>query len=189
MNQKERLEKIAKGMELFDSNEYGAYYQASSADDRAERAPLVQDLLTIALQHTKVFKSQQEGLYPNSLSLTTKASHISAAEVMDALRKQLARVGRTFYYSESQLEPLAKLIAEELTLEADGATFEYSPKTNGTSTSNKEITEWLSEVTHDIFSSLIRRAYWGAEPITYRNSIAAAPAMYALYPKLKYFIG
>ena len=187
MNQKERLEKIAKGMELFDSNEYGAYYQASSADDRAERAPLVQDLLTIALQHTKVFKSPQEGLYPNSLSLTTKASHISAAEVMDTFRKQLARVGKTFSYSESQLEPLAELVAEELTLEADGATFEYSQKKNGTS--HKEVTEWLSEVTHDIFSDLIRRAYWGAEPITYRNSIAAAPAMYALYPRLKYFIG
>ena len=187
MNQKERLEKIAKGMELFDSNEYGAYYQASSADDRAERAPLVQDLLTIALQHIKVFRSPQEGLYPNSLSLTTKASHISAAEVMDAFRKQLARVGKTLYYSESQLKPLAELVAEELTFEADSASFEYSPKTNGTS--NKEITEWLSEVTHDIFSDLIRRAYWGAEPITYRNSIAAAPAMYALYPRLKYFIG
>ena len=187
MNPKERLEKIAKGMELFDSNEYGAYYQASSADDRAERAPLVQDLLTIALQHTKVFRSQQEGLYPNSLSLETKASQISAAEVMDTFRKQLARVGKTFYYSESQLEPLAKLVAEELTLEADGVSFEYSPKTNGTS--HKEVTEWLSEVTHDMFSALIRRAYWGAEPITYRNSIAAAPAMYALYPKLKYFIG
>ena len=187
MNQKERLEKIAKGMELFDSNEYGAYYQASSTDDRVERAPLVQDLLTIALQHTKVFKSQQEGLYPNSLSLTTKASHISAAEVMDAFRRQLARVGKTLYYSESQLEPLADLVAEELTFEADGASFEYSQKKNGAS--NKEVTEWLSEVTHDIFSDLIRRAYWGAEPITYRNSIAAAPAMYALYPKLKYFIG
>lgn len=187
MNQKERLEKIAKGMELFDSNEYGAYYQASSADDRAERAPLVQDLMTIALQHTKVFKSPQEGLYPNSLSLTTKASHISGAEVMDAFRKQLARVGKNFYYSERQLQPLAELIAKELTFEADGASFEYSPKMNGAS--NKEVTEWLSEVTHDIFSSLIRRAYWGAEPITYRNSIAAAPAMYALYPKLKYFIG
>lgn len=187
MNQKERLEKIAKGMELFDSNEYGAYYQASSADDRAERAPLVQDLLTIALQHTKVFKSPQEGLYPNSLSLTTKASHISGAEVMDAFRKQLARVGKTFYYSEKQLQPLAELVAEELTFEVDGASFEYSPKMNGVS--NKDVTEWLSEVTHDIFSSLIRRAYWGAEPITYRNSIAAAPAMYALYPRLKYFIG
>ena len=188
MNQKERLDKISKGMELFDSNdEYGAYYQASSADDRAERAPLIQDLLTIGLQHTKVFRSQQEELYPNSLSLETKASQIATAEVMDAFRKQLARVGKTFCYSESQLEPLAKLVAEELTFEADGATFEYSPKTNGTS--NKEVTEWLSEVTHDIFSSLIRRAYWGAEPITYRNSIAAAPAMYALYPKLKYFIG
>ena len=187
MNQKERLEKIAKGIELFDSNEYGAYYKASSADDRAERAPLVQNLLTIALQHTKVFRSQQEELYPNSLSLTTKASQISAAEVMDAFRRQLARVGKTFYYSESQLEPLAKLVAEELTLEADGVSFEYSQKKNGAS--NKEVTEWLSEVTHDIFSSLIRRAYWGTEPITYRNSIAAAPAMYALYPKLKYFIG
>ena len=183
MNQKERLEKIAKGMELFYSNEYGAYYQASSADDRAERAPLVQDLLTIALQHTKVFKSPQEGLYPNSLSLTTKASHISGAEVMDAFRKQLARVGKTFYYSERQLQPLAELVAKELTFEADGASFEY----NGAS--NKEVTEWLSEVTHDMFSDLIRRAYWGAEPITYRNSIAAAPAMYALYPTLKYFIG
>ena len=187
MNQKERLDKIAKGMELLDSNEYGAYYQASSTDDRVERAPLVQDLLTIALQHIKVFKSQQEGLYPNSLSLTTKASHISAAEVMDAFRRQLARVGKTLYYSESQLEPLADLVAEELTFEADGASFEYSPKKNGVS--NKDVTEWLSEVTHDIFSDLIRRAYWGAEPITYRNSIAAAPAMYALYPKLKYFIG
>ena len=139
MNQKERLEKIAKGMELFDSNEYGAYYQASSADDRAERAPLVQDLLTIALQHTKVFRSQQEGLYHNSLSLTTKASHISAAEVMDAFRKQLARVGKTFYYSESQLKPLAELVVEELTFEADGATFEYSPKMN--CASNKDVTE------------------------------------------------
>ena len=187
MNQKERLERIAKGMELFDSNEYGAYYQASSADDRAERAPLIQDLLAIALQHTKVFNSQQEGLYPNDLSLITKASQISAAEVMDAFRKQLARVGKTFYYSESQLQPLAELVAEELTFEADGASFEYSQKKNGAS--NKEVTEWLSEVTHDIFCSLIRRAYWGAEPITYRNSIAAAPAMYALYPKLKYFIG
>ena len=187
MNQKERLDKIAKGMELFYSNEYGAYYQASSADDRAERAPLVQDLLTIALQHIKVFKSQQEGLYPNSLSLTTKASHISAAEVMDAFRRQLARVGKTFYYSESQLEPLAKLIAEELTLEADGASFEYSPKTNGAS--NKEVTEWLSEVAHDMFSAFIEKIYWDFEPIAYRNSIAAAPAMYALYPRLKYFIG
>ena len=187
MNQKERLEKIAKGMELFDSNEYGAYYQASSADDRAERAPLVQDLLTIALQHIKVFKSPQKDLYPNSLSLTTKASHISAAEVMDALRKQLARVGKTFYYSESQLEPLAKLIAEELTLEADGATFEYSPKTNGTS--NKEVTEWLSEVAHDMLSVFIEKIYWDLEPTAYRNSIAAAPAMYALYPKIKYHIG
>ena len=187
MNQKERLEKIAKGMELFDSNEYGAYYQASSADDRARRAPLMHDLLTIALQHVKVFKSQQKGLYPNDLSLTTKASHISAAEVMDAFRKQLARVGKTFYYSESQLKPLAELVAKELTFEADGASFEYSPKTNGTS--NKEVTEWLSEVAHDIFSALIRRAYWGAEPTAYRNSIAAAPAMYALYPKIKYYIG
>ena len=187
MNQKERIEKIAKGMELFNSNEYGAYYQASSADDRAERAPLVQDLLTIALQHIKVFRSQQEGLYPNSLILTTKASQIATAEVMDAFRKQLARVGKTFYYSESQLEPLAELVAEELTLEVDGASFEYSQKKHGAS--NKEVTEWLSEVTHDIFSSLIRRAYWGAEPITYRNSIAAAPAMYALYPKVKYYIG
>ena len=187
MNPRERLDKISKGMELFDSNEDGAYYQASSADDRAERAPLIQDLLTIALQHTKVFRSKQEGLYPNSLSLTTKASQISAAEVMDAFRKQLARVGKTFYYSESQLEPLAKLVAEELTFEADGVSFEYSPKTNGAD--NQEVAEWLSEVAHDIFSALIRRAYWGAEPITYRNSIAAAPAMYALYPKLKYFIG
>ena len=174
-------------MELFDSNEYGAYYQASSADDRAERAPLMQDLLTIALQHVKVFKSQQEGLYPNSLSLTTKANQITTSEVMDAFRKQLARVGKTFYYSESQLNPLAELVAEELTFEADGASFEYSPKMNGAS--NKEVTEWLSAVTHDIFSALIRRAYWGAEPITYRNSIAAAPAMFALYPRLKYFIG
>ena len=187
MNQKERLERIAKGMELFDSNEYGAYYQASSADDRAERAPLIQDLLTIALQHTKVFRNQQEGLYPNSLSLTTKASQIATAEVMDAFRKQLARVRKTFSYSESQLNPLAELVAEELTFEADGASFEYSQKMNGAS--NKEVMEWLSEVTHDIFSALIRRAYWGAEPITYRNSISAAPAMYALYPKLKYFIG
>lgn len=187
MNQKERLEKIAKGMELFDSNEYGAYYQASSADDRAERAPLVQDLLTIALQHVKVFKSPQEGLYPNSLSLTTKASQIATAEVMDAFRKQLARVGKTFYYSESQLEPLAELVAEELTFEADGATFEYSPKTNGTS--NKQITEWLSEVAHDMLSVFIEKIYWNFEPTSYRNSIAAAPAMYALYPKLKYFIG
>lgn len=187
MNPRERLEKIAKGMELFDSNEYGAYYQASSADDRAERAPLVQDLLTIALQHTKVFRSQQEGLYPNSLGLITKASQIATAEVMDAFRKQLARVEKTFCYSESQLEPLAKLVAEELTFEADGVTFEYSPKSNGAS--NKEVTEWLSEVVYDIFSALIRRAYWGAEPITYRNSIAAAPAMYALYPKVKYYIG
>lgn len=187
MNQKERLEKISKGMELFDSNEYGAYYQASSADDRAERAPLVQDLLTIALQHVKVFKNQQEGLYPNSLSLTTKASHISAAEVMDAFRKQLARVGKTFYYSKSQLEPLAELVAEELTLEAHAVSFEYSPKMNGAS--NKDVTEWLSEVVYDMFSALIRRAYWGAEPTAYRNSIAAAPAMYALYPKMKYHIG
>lgn len=187
MNQKERLEKIAKGMELFDSIENGWHYQESNADDRAERAPLVQDLLTIALQHTKVFKSQQEGLYPNSLSLITKASQITTAEVMDAFRKQLARVGKTFYYSESQLKPLAELVAEELTFETDGVSFEYSPKTNGAS--NKDVTEWLSEVVHDIFSALIMRAYWGAEPITYRNSIAAAPAMYALYPKLKYFIG
>ena len=187
MNPRERLEKIAKGMKLFDSNEYGSYYQASNSDDRAERAPLVQDLLTVALQHVKVFKSQQEGLYPNSLSLTTKASPISAAEVMDAFRKQLARVGKTFFYSESQLEPLAELVAEELTLETDGVSFEYSKKTNGTS--NKEVTEWLSEVVHDIFSALIRRAYWDFDPTTYRNSIAAAPAMYALYPKLKYFIG
>ena len=187
MDQKERLEKIAKGMELFDSNEYGAYYQASSADDRAERAPLVQDLLTIALQHTKVFKSPQEGLYPNSLSLTTKASHIATVEVMDAFRKQLARVGKTFYYSESQLEPLAKLVAEELTFEADGVSFEYSPKMNGAS--NKDVTEWLSEVAHDMLSVFIEKIYWDFEPTTYRNSIAAAPAMYALYPKLKYFIG
>lgn len=187
MNQKERLEKIAKGMELFDSIENGWHYQQSNADDRAERAPLVQELLAIALQHTKVFKSQQEGLYPNDLSLTTKANQIATAEVIDAFKKQLARVGKTFSYSESQLKPLAELVAEELTLEADGATFEYSPKTNGAS--NKEVTEWLSEVVYDIFSALIRRAYWGAEPITYRNSIAAAPAMYALYPKLKYFIG
>ena len=187
MNQKERLEKIAKGMELFDSIENGWHYQQSNADDRAERAPLIQDLLTIALQHTKVFKSQQEGLYPNDLSLITKASQISAAEVMDAFRKQLARVGKTFSYSESQLKPLAELVAEELTFEADGASFEYSQKTNGAS--NKEVTEWLSEVTHDMFSDLIMRAYWGAEPITYRNSIAAAPAMYALYPTLKHFIG
>lgn len=187
MNQKERLEKIAKGMELFDSIENGWHYQESNADDRAERAPLVQDLLTIALQHTKVFKSQQEGLYPNSLSLITKASQITTAEVMDAFKKQLARVGKTFSYSENQLKPLAELVAEELTFETDGVSFEYSPKTNGAS--NKDVTEWLSEVVHDIFSDLIRRAYWGAEPITYRNSIAAAPAMYALYPKLKYFIG
>ena len=82
---------------------------------------------------------------------------------------------------------MAELVAEELTLEADGATFEYSQKMNGAS--NKDVTEWLSEVVHDIFSVLIRRAYWGAEPITYRNSIAAAPAMYALYPKIKYYIG
>lgn len=187
MNQKERLDKISKGMEFFDSIENGWHYQESNADDRAERAPLVQDLLTIALQHTKVFKSQQEGLYPNSLSLITKASQMTTAEVMDAFRKQLARVGKTFYYSESQLKPLAELVAEELTFETDGVSFEYSPKTNGAS--NKDVTEWLSEVVHDIFSDLIRRAYWGAEPITYRNSIAAAPAMYALYPKLKYFIG
>lgn len=187
MNQKERLEKIAKGMELFDSIENGWHYQQSNADDRAERAPLVQELLAIALQHTKVFKSQQEGLYPNDLSLITKASQIATAEVMDAFRKQLARVGKTFSYSESQLKPLAELVAKELTFEADGASFEYSQKKHGTS--NKEVTEWISEVVHDIFSTLIRRAYWGAEPITYRNSIAAAPAMYALYPKLKYFIG
>ena len=187
MNQKERLKKIAKGMELFGSNEYGAYYQESNSDDRAERAPLVQELLAIALQHTKVFRSQQEGLYPNSLSLTTKASQITTAEVMDAFRKQLARVGKTFFYSESQLKPLAELVAEELTLEADGVSFEYNPKTNGTS--NKEVTEWLSEVVHDMFSALIRRAYWGFEPINYKNSIAAAPAMYAMYPKIKYFIG
>lgn len=187
MNQKERLEKIAKGMKLFDSNEYGAYYQESNADDRAKRAPLMQDLLIIALQHVKVFKSQQKGLYPNDLSLTTKASQISAAEVMDAFRKQLARVGKTFCYSESQLEPLAELVAEELTLEVDGTTFEYSPKTNGTS--NKDVTEWLSEVVYDIFSALIRRVFWGFEPIVYRKSITVMPAMYALYPKLKYFIG
>lgn len=187
MNQKERLDKISKGMEFFDSIENGWHYQESNADDRAERAPLVQDLLTIALQHTKVFKSQQEGLYPNSLSLITKASQITTAEVMDAFRKQLARVGKTFSYSENQLKPLAELVAEELTFETDGVSFEYSPKTNGAS--NKDVTEWLSEVVHDIFSALIMRAYWGAEPITYRNSIAAAPAMYALYPKLKYFIG
>ena len=187
MNQKERLERIAKGMELFDSNEYGAYYQASSANDRAERAPLVQDLLTIALQHTKVFKSPQEGLYPNSLSLTTKASQITTSEVMDAFRKQLARVGKTFYYRESQLEPLAKLVAEELTFEADGVSFEYSPKMNGTS--NKEVTEWLSEVAHDMLSVFIKKIYWDFEPTAYRNSIAAAPAMYALYPKIKYHIG
>lgn len=187
MNPKERLEKIAKGMELFDSNENGAYYQASSADDRAERAPLIQNLLTIALQHIKVFKSQQKGLYPNSLSLTTKASQITTSEVMDAFRKQLARVEKTFSYSESQLSPLAELVAEELTLETDGVSFEYNPKMNGAS--NKDVTEWLSEVVYDMFSALIRRTYWEAEPITYRNSIAAAPAMYALYPKLKYFIG
>lgn len=188
MNQKERLDKISKGMELFDSNdEYGAYYQKICTDLRAERAPLVQDLLTIALQHTKVFRSQQEGLYPNSLSLTTKASQIATAEVMDAFRKQLARVGKTFYYSEKQLQPLAELVAEELTLEADGVSFEYSPKSNGAS--NKEVTEWLSEVVYDMFSDLIRKAYWGAEPITYRNSIAAAPAMYAFYPKIKFYIG
>ena len=187
MNQKERLDKISKGMELFDSNEYGAYYQASSADDRAERAPLIQDLLTIALQHTKVFRSQQEELYPNNLSLETKSSQIATAEVMDAFRKQLARVGKTFYYSESQLQPFAELVAEELTFEADGASFEYSPKMNGTS--NKEVTEWLSEVTHDIFSKFIEKIYWNFEPTAYRNSIAAAPAMYALYPTLKYFIG
>ena len=187
MNQKERLEKIAKGMELFDSIENGWHYQQSNADDRAERAPLVQDLLAIALQHTKVFRSQQEGLYPNDLSLTTKVSQISAAEVMDAFRKQLARVGKTFYYSESQLKPLAELVAKELTFEADCASFEYNQKKHGTS--NKEVTEWISEVVHDIFSALIRRAYWDFEPTAYRNSIAAAPAMYALYPKLKYFIG
>ena len=187
MNQKERLEKIAKGMELFDSNENGAYYQASSADDRAKRAPLMQDLLIIALQHVKVFKSQQKGLYPNDLSLTTKASQISAAEVMDAFRKQLARVGKTFFYSESQLKPLAELVAEELTLEVDGVSFEYSPKTNGRS--NKEVTEWLSEVAHDMLSAFIEKIYWNFEPTAYRNSIAAAPAMYALYPKVKYYIG
>lgn len=187
MNQKERLEKIAKGMELFDSNEYGAYYQASSADDRAERAPLVQDLLAIALQHVKVFKSQQKGLYPNSLSLITKASQIATAEVMDAFRKQLARVGKTFYYSESQLEPLAKLVAEELTFEADGETFDYNPKMNGSS--HEDVIEWLSEVVYDIFSALIRRVFWGFEPIVYRKSITVMPAMYALYPKLKFFIG
>lgn len=188
MNQKERLDKIAKGMKLFDSNdEYGAYYQKICTDDRAERAPLVQDLLTIALQHVKVFKSQQKSLYPNSLSLTTKASQISAAEVMDAFRKQLARVGKTFYYSESQLKPLAELVAEELTFEADGETFEYSLKTNGAS--HEDVIEWLSEVVYDIFSALIRRVFWGFEPIVYRKSITVMPAMYALYPKLKYFIG
>ena len=187
MNPKERLEKIAKGMELFDSIENGWHYQESNADDRAERAPLVQDLLTIALQHTKVFKSQQEGLYPNSLSLTTKASQIATAEVMDAFRKQLARVGKTFFYSENQLKPLAELVAEELTLEADGVSFEYSPKTNGAS--NKEVTEWLSEVAHDMLSAFIEKIYWNFEPTAYRNSIAAAPAMYALYPKIKYYIG
>ena len=187
MNQKERLDKIAKGMELFDSNEYGWYYQQSNDYDRARRAPLMQDLLTIALEHVKVFKSQQKGLYPNSLSLKTKASQITTAEVMDAFRKQLARVGKTFSYSESQLKPLAELVAEELTLEANGASFEYSQKMNGAS--NEDVTEWLSEVVYDIFSALIRRVFWGAEPITYRNSIAAAPAMYTLYPKLKYFIG
>ena len=185
MNQKERLEKIAKGMDLLNSDKY-YYYQANS-NGRAERAPLVQDLLTIALQHTKVFRSQQEGLYPNSLSLTTKASQIATSEVMDAFRKQLARVGKTFCYSESQLEPLAELVAKELTFEADGVSFEYSPKTNGAS--NKEVTEWLSEVTHDMLSAFIEKIYWDFEPTAYRNSIAAAPAMYALYPKLKYFIG
>ena len=187
MNPRERLEKIAKGMELFDSNENGAYYQESDAKDRAKRAPLMQDLLIIALQHIKVFKSQQKGLYPNDLSLTTKASQITTSEVMDAFRKQLARVGKTFYYSESQLEPLAKLVAEELTFEADGAIFEYSPKTNGTS--NKEVTEWLSEVAHDMLSAFIEKIYWNFEPTAYRNSISAAPAMYALYPKIKYYIG
>ena len=187
MNPKERLEKIAKGMELFDSIENGWHYQESNADDRAERAPLVQDLLTIALQHTKVFKSQQEGLYPNSLSLTTKASQIATAEVMDAFRKQLARVGKTFFYSENQLKPLAELVAEELTLEVEGVSFEYSPKTNGAS--NKEVTEWLSEVAHDMLSAFIEKIYWNFEPTAYRNSIAAAPAMYALYPKIKYYIG
>lgn len=187
MNQKERLEKIAKGMELFDSIENGWHYQQSNADDRAERAPLIQDLLTIALQHTKVFRSKQEGLYPNDLSLTTKASQITTSEVMDAFRKQLARVGKTFCYSESQLKPLAELVAEELTLEADGVSFEYSPKTNGTS--NKEVTEWLSEVAHDMLSAFIEKIYWDFEPTAYRNSIAAAPAMYALYPKIKYYIG
>lgn len=187
MNQKERLERIAKGMELFDSIENGWHYQQSNADDRAERAPLIQDLLTIALQHTKVFRSKQEGLYPNDLSLTTKASQITTSEVMDAFRKQLARVGKTFCYSESQLKPLAELVAEELTLEADGVSFEYSPKTNGTS--NKEVTEWLSEVAHDMLSAFIEKIYWDFEPTAYRNSIAAAPAMYALYPKIKYYIG
>ena len=187
MNQKERLDKIAKGMELFDSNEYGWYYQQSNDDDRARRAPLMQDLLTIALEHVKVFKSQQKGLYPNSLSLKTKASQITTAEVMDAFRKQLARVGKTFSYSESQLKPLAELVAEELTLEVDGASLEYSPKTNGAS--NKDVTEWLSEVAHDILSAFIEKIYWNFEPTAYRNSIAAAPAMYALYPKIKYYIG
>lgn len=187
MNQKERLDKIAKGMELFDSNEYGVYYQKICTDVRAERAPLMQDLLTIALQHTKVFKSQQKGLYPNDLSLTTKASQISAAEVMDAFRKQLARVGKTFYYSENQLKPLAELVAEELTLETDGVSFEYNPKMNGAS--NEDVTEWVSEVVYDIFSALIRRVFWGFEPTVYRKSITVMPALYALYPKLKFFIG
>ena len=187
MNQKERLDKIAKGMELFDSNENGWHYYQQSNDDRARRAPLMQDLLTIALEHVKVFKSQQKGLYPNSLSLTTKASQIATAEVMDAFRKQLARVGKTFYYSEKQLQPLAELVAKELTFEADGAIFEYSPKTNGAD--NQEVAEWLSETAHDIFSDFIRKNYWDIHPWIYRNSIAAAPAMYALYPKLKFFIG
>lgn len=187
MNQKERLEKIAKGMEFFDSNEYGAYYQESCDDARAERAPLVQDLLTLALQHIKVFKNRQKDLYPNSLSLTTKASHISAAEVMDAFRKQLARVGKTFSYSESQLKPLAELVAEELTLETDGVSFEYNPKMNGAS--NEDVTEWLSEVVYDTFSALIRRVFWGFEPIVYRKSITVMPALYALYPKIKFYIG
>ena len=148
---------------------------------------MIQDLLTIGLQHIKVFKSQQKDLYPNSLILTTKASQITTSEVMDAFRKQLARVGKTFSYSESQLSPLAELVAEELTLEADGVSFEYSPKTNGAS--NKEVTEWLSEVTHDMLSAFIKKIYWDFEPTAYRNSIAAAPAMYALYPKIKYYIG
>ena len=185
MNQKERLEKIAKGMDLLNSNKY-YYYQANS-NGRAERAPLIHDLLIIALDHVKLFKSQQKNLLNGDLTLVTKASKIAIAEVMDAFRKQLARVGKTFYYSESQLKPLAELVAEELTFEADGATFEYSQKKHGAS--NKEVTEWLSEVTHDMFSKFIEKIYWDFEPTAYRNSIAAAPAMYALYPKLKYFIG